>query len=58
MERDELLGRLKGKLREVSFDDPAVETVQPEIRSAAQYALMPSMRAGFRIDEETDDTAG
>ncbi|MEY9990306.1 hypothetical protein ABIE67_002338 [Streptomyces sp. V4I8] len=57
MEREELLGRLKSRLRETSFDAPAVETVQPEIRSAAQYALMPSMRAGFRIDDEADDQA-
>lgn len=56
MERDELLGRLKSKLRETSFDAPAVETVQPEIRSAAQYAMMPSMRAGFRIDDEADNS--
>lgn len=52
MTRDELLARLKNRLRETSFEAPAVETVQPEIRSAAQYALLPSMRAGFRIDDE------
>lgn len=52
MDRDQVVSRLKSRLRSADFDAPLVETIQPEIRSAAQYALMPSMRAGFRIDDE------
>ena len=46
--------RLKKALRSVPVDDPAVETVQPEIRTAAQYQL-PSMRDGFRFDEPSEE---
>jgi len=46
-----MLQRLKGKLRETPLGAPAVETIQPEIRSVAQYAAMSSMRAGFLVDE-------
>lgn len=52
MDRDQVVSRLKSRLRAADFDAPLVETVQPEIRSVAQYALMPSMRADFRIDDE------
>ncbi|MCZ4519388.1 hypothetical protein O4220_12765 [Rhodococcus ruber] len=53
-DRDALLKRLKGKLRETPLGDPAVETIQPEIRSVSQYAMLPSMRAGFRLDDADD----
>jgi hypothetical protein len=32
-------------------DEPAVEVIQPEVRTGAQYALLPSMMAG---DAEQD----
>ncbi|MEU4221376.1 hypothetical protein [Actinoplanes sp. NPDC026623] len=51
MDKKELRDRLKLKLAESPLDEPAVETVQPEIRTASQYAMLPSMRAGFRLDE-------
>jgi len=50
-DRDEMLQRLKGKLRATPLSTPAVEMIQPEIRSVAQYAAMSSMRAGFLVDE-------
>lgn len=54
-QREALLQRLKGKLRDTPLGEPAVETIQPEIRSVSQYAMLPSMRAGFRLDEPEDD---
>jgi len=51
---DEMLRRLKNKLGQVPLGAPSVETIQPEIRSVAQYAMLPSMRAGFRLDEPED----
>lgn len=49
---EELVARLKRQLRETKFDAPAVETVQPEIRTAAQYAAKASMRSGFLLDDD------
>ncbi|WP_329528261.1 hypothetical protein [Streptomyces sp. NBC_01462] len=42
-------------------EGPAVEVVQPEVRTGAQYALLPSMKAkrpdtsGAAPETETDD---
>lgn len=52
---DKMLGRLKDRLRAAPLDTPAVETVQPEIRTASQYAMLPSMRAGFRLDDTGEE---
>ncbi|MEU0037577.1 hypothetical protein [Streptomyces sp. NPDC006333] len=54
MENNDMRSRLKDALRGVPVDAPAVETVQPEIRTAAQYHL-PSMREGFRFDEPSEE---
>ncbi|MGW0811308.1 hypothetical protein [Nonomuraea sp. NPDC002799] len=51
MENSNMIALLKQKLHAAPFDEPAVEAVQPEIRTAAQY-MLPSMRSGFRLDEE------
>ncbi|MBV9012691.1 MAG: hypothetical protein JO272_11695 [Pseudonocardiales bacterium] len=47
MENRNRLDRLMG-LAAVSQDEPAVEVIQPEVRTGAQYALLPSMR----LDDE------
>jgi len=54
MEKNDMRSQLKDALRGVPVDAPAVETVEPEIRTAAQYQL-PSMRDGFRFDEANEE---
>lgn len=53
MANKDMRARLKQRLREAPLDTPAVEAVQPEIRTAAQY-LLPSMRTGLRLDEPVE----
>lgn len=55
MTEGNMLRRLKSRLRHAPLDTPAVETIQPEIRTASQYVMLPSMRAGFRLDEDEEE---
>ena len=43
MGKQDRLDRLMG-LAAVAQEEPAVEVIQPEVRTGAQYALLPSMR--------------
>jgi hypothetical protein len=45
------LDRLMG-LAAVQQDEPAVEVIQPEVRTGSQYALLPSMRLDDEDEEE------
>ena len=46
------LDRLMG-LAAAQDEEPAVEVIQPEVRTGSQYALLPSMRMGD--DEEHEE---
>jgi phage FluMu gp28-like protein len=50
--RGDLVSDLKAKLQQTPMAIPDVETVEPEIRTVAQYALLPSMKSGFSLDKD------
>jgi len=50
------LTELKAALQLTPLATPDIETVEPEIRSGAQYAKRPSMITGLKLNE-SDDTS-
>lgn len=42
------------RLAAVQQDEPAVEVIQPEVRTGSQYALLPSMQLEDSDDEHRE----
>lgn len=54
-EDEKRLTELKEKLSHIPLSAPAVETVQPEIRTGTQYAMLPSMSAGIQLEPGNEE---
>lgn len=51
MSKDDLVSRFKASLTSEKFESPAVNVIEPEIRTGTQYAVHNGLRPTFQADK-------